>query len=510
MVDELVHQFTDPYAFYRELIQNSIDAGSTRIDVTLSFRPGKDDGLAVASVQDWGEGMSRRIIDDYLLTKFRSSKENDRTKIGKYGIGFVSIFALDPDAVSVDTGRDGESWRVLFKKDRSYELLKSTETFEGTRVTLHKRMSPDAYEELVSKSRDAVTRWCRHSDVEVTFAAGTAGGSAPPAQLPVLQEPNVDAPFQVEHVEEGLRIVLGPPRTEPPMTGFYNRGLTLLETTEPLLPNITMKIISRLLEHTLTRDNVRRDEAFARVLETAKKLAFGKLLDELPEQLRKAAERPDGANDWRALWTYAAPRLPRESLWLRHPGGGAFKATDVKPKSKLVCSETSSPVAQRMVAAGHPVIEGNSNESFMLAMLTFYRTKLSCDVDRWFTYAEPPTVAQPLAFTLALAELLKGAGCAVAEVAIAEVRGASENQPWFFTQALGRPTYIVDAGAVLKRGHKRPILCFNRKNALIADAEPLLTTAPRLAALLMARLLLVRVGLLDDETDAYLTGWALT
>ena len=29
--DELVHQFTDPLAFLRELIQNSLDAASTRI-----------------------------------------------------------------------------------------------------------------------------------------------------------------------------------------------------------------------------------------------------------------------------------------------------------------------------------------------------------------------------------------------------------------------------------------------------------------------------------------------
>src|SRR5262245_31473322 len=154
-----------------------------------------------STVQDWGEGMNRRIIEDYLITKFRSSKENDLTKIGKYGIGFVSVFALLPDAVTVDTGRDGESWRVLFKKDKSYELLKPPEPFEGTRVTLHRQATAAEYEEHVEKTRAAVTRWCRHSEVDVTFAAGGADDKPPGGALTVHEPVRVDAPFQVEHQE---------------------------------------------------------------------------------------------------------------------------------------------------------------------------------------------------------------------------------------------------------------------------------------------------------------------
>ena len=35
MVRDLVSQFSDTLAFYRELIQNAIDAGSNRVDVSL-------------------------------------------------------------------------------------------------------------------------------------------------------------------------------------------------------------------------------------------------------------------------------------------------------------------------------------------------------------------------------------------------------------------------------------------------------------------------------------------
>jgi len=39
LVDELIRQFADPLAFYRELVQNSIDAGATSIGVSLGWDP---------------------------------------------------------------------------------------------------------------------------------------------------------------------------------------------------------------------------------------------------------------------------------------------------------------------------------------------------------------------------------------------------------------------------------------------------------------------------------------
>ena len=37
----LVNQFADPLSFVRELVQNSIDAGSEEIDVSCEFTPGR-------------------------------------------------------------------------------------------------------------------------------------------------------------------------------------------------------------------------------------------------------------------------------------------------------------------------------------------------------------------------------------------------------------------------------------------------------------------------------------
>ncbi|MBL8973739.1 MAG: ATP-binding protein, partial [Myxococcales bacterium] len=104
----LVHQFADPMACFRELIQNAVDAGSTEIDVRFEHV----DGRLVVHVDDYGEGMDRHIIDTKLTRLFSSSKEGDRTKIGRFGIGFVSVFALQPEVICVDTSRAGEHWRV--------------------------------------------------------------------------------------------------------------------------------------------------------------------------------------------------------------------------------------------------------------------------------------------------------------------------------------------------------------------------------------------------------------
>src|SRR5688572_947617 len=80
IVDEMVRQFADPYAYLRELVQNGIDAGATRLEVRIE----RDvDGTVHTSVDDDGTGMTKATIEGPLLTLFESSKESDPTKIGK-------------------------------------------------------------------------------------------------------------------------------------------------------------------------------------------------------------------------------------------------------------------------------------------------------------------------------------------------------------------------------------------------------------------------------------------
>ena len=136
-LDRLVNQFADPFAFLRELVQNAVDAGTDEVDVRFAWA----DGRAVVHVDDWGSGMTRAIIESQLTRLFSSSKDGDRTKIGKFGIGFVSVFAIEPQAVCVDTSRDGEHWRVIFGEDRSFRLVRREEPVEGTKIQIFKNIS---------------------------------------------------------------------------------------------------------------------------------------------------------------------------------------------------------------------------------------------------------------------------------------------------------------------------------------------------------------------------------
>ena len=275
-----------------------------------------------------------------------------------------------------------------------------------------------------------------------------------------------------------------------------------------LLEGIALKVVSPTLEHTLTRDNVKRDERFARALAAAKKLAEGALLEQLPAELEKAAARPDGEVDFRVLFQFAVKRLPRKLLWLRAPGGGALRAADVR--GELVVSPRRTPISQRLVATGVAVLEAHPAEGFALAAAQALGLKTLRSADEHFTYAEPATVKVPAGFAAALAELLAGASCPVETVALAPVRGAAEKEPWVFIEALGRPLPVALASRRLERKRKHPVLCLNAAHPSVEGAVPLMKRAPRLSALLWARQLLVRHALLDEKTDAFLTSWALS
>lgn len=513
IVDELVHQFSDPFAFYRELIQNSIDAGSNRIEVSLRWRPGTPKGVALISVADWGEGMNRDVIENYLVTKFRSTKENDLTKIGKFGIGFVSIFSCAPDLVTVDTSRDGESWRVLFKADTTWELLRLDEPLEGTRITLHKELSASEYDEFVLKSRESLSRWCKHSDADVTFAAARADGSEPPPAQPVKEPLAVDAPFQVEHREEGTHIIAGPAHADPPVTGMYNRGLTLLETTEPLISGVTLKIVSRYLEHTLTRDDVRRDKHFSRAMELATTLVKEQLLPRVSQELKTACERKDGSKDATTLFNFARARLKPKDLWWRLTGGGAVSHDDllshVKKEKFATFATARTPLVQRLLDAKWPVLEFALGTQSANDALELLKLKHAREADKHFTYAAPPERPTNAVFASALLELLQDAGAQIEQVEVSELRGAEAKEHWALLDAMSKPVTLERARSSPFANGAPKVLCLNEGHEAVERASKLFATAPRLAAVLMARLVLVSHGRLDSARDSALTGWAL-
>jgi hypothetical protein len=359
-LDKLVHQFSDPLSFYRELIQNSLDAGSEEVEISLTYEASESGGVAQLQVQDWGCGMNREIIEKQLTRLFSSAKDGDRTKIGKFGIGFVSVFAIDPHIVCVDTSRDGEHWRVLFGRDRRFELRRLDTPVEGTRIRLYKPMPRRDFDQLAERSREVILYWCKHVRGEIRF------------QGEVLNRPlDLDAPIQVrEEVDHTLTLV-GHPPSGSGSASFYNRGLTLNEGDPQEYVELAYKISSDHLEHTLTRDNVIRDENYFKVIARLDALIKGPLCREVFARLSALIDADEPPTDYHyraAAWHVRAqpphPRgVERHSVALSPSGARltfqqihrAYEAM-AKGKDGPLLAAARSPLTDALEAAGRLVL----------------------------------------------------------------------------------------------------------------------------------------------------------
>lgn len=277
-LEQLINQFSQPLAFLRELIQNSLDASTSLIEVEVGFDEESD--CCYVKVADNGHGMDRDIIDSRLTKLFASTKEDDFTKIGKFGIGFVSIFAIKPELVVLDTGQHGEAWRILFLPDRSFERRELDEPVEGTSITVFVPRKRDALPTLRRDCLDTVVYWCKHSEVEILFDGKPINQSF---ELP-------DAPYQFRLVTESTETVVAPTQKKDGFQGYYNRGLTLLEGVGSPHPYLSFKLRSRYLEHTLSRDNIRRDEGYQKAMEVVAEAAYQKMPLHLFRQLQERNE----------------------------------------------------------------------------------------------------------------------------------------------------------------------------------------------------------------------------
>lgn len=284
-VGAMVRQFADPLALLRELVQNGIDAEATRIDVRLGFddepdgdggdggRRSKEGELRISVIDD-GHGMTLDVIERCLLTLFRSSKDGDKRKIGKFGVGFFSVFALEPSLVRVDTSTGAESFRVHVKSDFSYEVEQGSPRPRGTTVTLRVPASAGKARDLSRRSREALKRWCPHVEVAL-HAASTVHGAEFDERIDAPL--GIDAPVCVVHRDEdGASYALAIGATEVG-TSLLKRGILLHEGGDEVSPGVRARIDAPGLSHTLSRDDVRRDAAHEKVIGRARSLAHSRL-----------------------------------------------------------------------------------------------------------------------------------------------------------------------------------------------------------------------------------------
>lgn len=384
----LVDQFARPLDFLRELAQNSIDAGSPRIEVRLDWAADPADpgqGVLQIHVDDFGEGMDEAVIDDQLTRLFASSKEDDLTKIGKFGIGFTSIFAIRPEAVLLRTGKHGEFWELLFHADRSFDKVRIQEPVAGTKITLYKRLPAADLPAFASEARFVLGYWCEHSDVPITWWDRTSGPAPAPAPtndpFAAFSDPSpgsgpetVNRPLALDdadlsvHLRDGdVELVVG--FCDPPRYGFYNGGLTLLASRspdclgafEPALRHVSFKAKHDRLEHTLTRDNVLQDEHWTLVM---KRVEAGRqrLVEALLDRAAAAVTAGQDLQTWHRWLARDRASLPEarrhdglaDRILFRDTGGNALTLDQVHDQERalgFVLFASGNPRLDEAVAA---------------------------------------------------------------------------------------------------------------------------------------------------------------
>lgn len=558
LVADMVQQFADPYAFLRELVQNGMDAEARRISVRVEMLP---DAVCSTSVSDDGRGMSREDIEGPLLTLFSSSKEGDTSKIGKYGVGFVSVFAIQPALVEVDTWRSGQAWLLRLRGDCSYELEDAgPRPGSGTRVSLLQQMQRDAFAGHAARARAALLRWCRHAQCEIDLRVvdhephKTIEASEASVAERIDTPLSVVAPVSVTAVEKGTTFVVGPsagahhleppagaaaagPEHGPSFAGFYNRGLTLFETSDEVfsgLSGVRFKVMSPRFQHTLSRDNLRRDEAFRSAIARVRELVEGPLRGELAARLAQAAGAAAAGREVQAYVALLEAALSQPTALhpddipfpLASPLDGASDGTSaragrlrglLRAREPLLTAEARDALTEALARAGrpvvlcrHPAIEGLLDRCFPGLRIEEARAMHLLLRDAPPEDAIPGDAALLQVVAGALARVRRG----VASARLGTVEGALQQRAAILMPAGARG----DAGAAPRlcsahevklraaRWRKGHTLYLNVASETVALARRRASVDPVTAGYLLARSLLVEArGPLDpDESDRLL------
>lgn len=179
------HLYSSPRVYLRELLQNSVDAITSRrmTDATAPTRihviPADVAPDGCLHVIDSGCGLDQSGIHTALATIGGSSKRDElgfgrESFLGQFGIGLLSCFLVS-DEISVTTRRmgDEQTWHWLGRSDGTYRMGPATATRDepGTTVVLRPRSGADRA--LLSRDvvRTLLEDFADYLPAEITLAA---------------------------------------------------------------------------------------------------------------------------------------------------------------------------------------------------------------------------------------------------------------------------------------------------------------------------------------------------
>jgi molecular chaperone HtpG len=520
IVGDIIAQFADPLAFYRELVQNAIDADSPSVDIELVH----DTRVMLVRVRDRGCGMTRDVLENQLLVLFRSTKEKDDSKIGKFGIGFASVLAPNPNVVVVQTARDGRRLAMHLQRDLTFQIFDAgPATQTGTTVELELACKAEEAPALVQRSIDALVRWCRHATVPIELRAEAPGMEKVVARIdrPLGLE---DAVVAVRGVSEdgALTAIVGIASDAAPYAGFFNHGLTLYETREPLVGRLAFKIQDARLGHTLSRDNVRRDESFTRALGFVRSLAERQLPAAISQALRGTANDTDVTKWQRLALTIIVSRIGLDpDLWW-------FPLVDATPRGSTVDAPTlgaaiyssarSTPLTAALAKIGISIVRLAASDTQVITHLREANGAQVSDIASRLTLVTPIALL-PIeqVFVDTVHDVLAACRRAPPRVLLASLDGAHDNLisiaggPEDAAFAVTGDAYVLDTDVSLSTPvtrTRRRALVINANHALVRRARA--TADPRVAAAHVARGVLLQNRILDVDKSAAILDYTIS
>lgn len=228
--------------------------------------------------------MNRRDIDAKLMQLCNARKEDNDNLIGSYGVGFLSVFAFKPNAVIVDTGREGEAMRLIFKENRKFDRVPLEVEFTGTRVQVQKEIRALELEDLRLELKSTLKRWCRMVTIELRFEGEPINECFSYAE---------DLAWTPDGSGDTFRRLTVRPRTdEDSHYEFYCNGFLIEKDSDEKLslPGLSYRVDSSILRYLPSRDKVERDDNLGLVLDEVRRTVESRYV---PHLIRLLANSPN-------------------------------------------------------------------------------------------------------------------------------------------------------------------------------------------------------------------------
>ncbi len=281
----LTEQFPEPLLCLRELIQNAADAGARRIEADIAYDAQRS--LIRISVSDDGRGMGERDVEAYLTIGL-SEKDPSRAR-GRFGVGKLSPYALGIQRMVVETCDGTMTHRLTFAGDGSGAIHRLPARPRGTVVRVYKPAPRDEAEALAERAFKLVAESCGSLPIPLLVNG-----------IQVNRDVALPSIYSLSFNHPAGKGVLG--IASEPMHVLLGGGI-VLENDAPILgAEVSYLLDSPRLMPTLSRNAVRRDQAFDELIRTAR-AEMPRLVAHVSRQLRVRVSRlkQEGASVERAL-----------------------------------------------------------------------------------------------------------------------------------------------------------------------------------------------------------------